>query len=160
MLTIDYLQTTFLALPAADEQKICRQLEEVLQYAYEKHPQFVGKNWEMNLIFTDNSGIQAINKQYRGKDVPTDVISFAFTDVQEAFVFPDEIPQILGEIFLSVEKARIQAVEYEHSFERELIFLALHGFLHLLGYDHLNEADEHEMFTLQETILRTFGFNR
>ena len=109
---------------------------------------------EMSLSFVSKEEIQDINRDYRGKDVPTDVISFALNDEIE-----DEINSI-GDIIICVDIAREQAQEYNHSFDREIGFLAVHGFLHLLGYDHMNEKDEKEMFDKQEAILEEFGLRR
>jgi len=158
MLQIDYQQTSFLRVE--HEENMLEQIEHVIQYAYKKHPEFVKKNWEMSIIFTNNAEIQAINKQYRDKDQVTDVLSFAFNDASDPVVYGEGMVQILGEIFISIERVHEQALTYNHSFERELIFLALHGFLHLLGYDHMNEADEAEMFGLQKAILTELKIKR
>ena len=107
--------------------------------------------------------IHDINRDYRGKDVPTDGISFALNDEMEDEVhiigLEDEFNSI-GDIIICVDIAREQAQEYNHSFNREIGFLAVHGFLHLLGYDHMNEEDEKEMFDKQEAILEEFGLRR
>ena len=99
---------------------------------------------------------------YRGKDVATDVISFAIEDDVEGLEMMSElgIPRNLGDILISTEKAKEQALEYGHSEERELGFLALHGFLHLNGYDHMTPEDEAEMFGLQRKILDSYGLSR
>lgn len=118
---------------------------------------------EMSLSFVTKEEIQEINRDYRGKDMPTDVISFALNDEVE-----DEINIIgleeefnsIGDIIICVDIAHEQANEYNHSFDREIGFLAVHGFLHLLGYDHMNEEDEKEMFGKQEAILEKFGLRR
>ena len=109
---------------------------------------------EMSLSFVSKEEIQEINRDYRGKDVPTDVISFALNDEVEA-----EINSI-GDVIICVDIAHEQAKEYEHSFDREIGFLAVHGFLHLLGYDHMTEEDEKEMFGKQDEILEKFGLRR
>ncbi|MBF0780924.1 MULTISPECIES: rRNA maturation RNase YbeY [unclassified Granulicatella] len=123
------------------------------------------KGVECAITFVDNARIQEINRDYRGKDTPTDVISFALDDVVDGEVHLDssvyqDAPHHLGDIILSIDRAREQAIEYGHSFERELGFLALHGFLHLNGYDHLTPEDEKEMFGLQADILNAFGLGR
>jgi probable rRNA maturation factor len=117
---------------------------------------------ELTLSFVTNERIQEINKEYRDKDQPTDVISFALEELgeDETQIVGDNIPRILGDIIISVEKAKEQADEYGHSFSRELGFLALHGFLHLLGYDHMNEEDEKRMFGRQTEILDGYGLQR
>ena len=119
-----------------------------------KHENINTEITEMSLSFVSKEEIQEINRDYRGKDVPTDVISFALNDEIE-----DEFNSI-GDIIICVDIAREQAQEYNHSFDREIGFLAVHGFLHLLGYDHMNEEDEKEMFDKQEAILEEFGLRR
>lgn len=113
----------------------------------------------VSVSIVDNRYIHKINKKYRHIDRPTDVISFAFLDSENNY---DKIlfspgPVVLGDIYISLEKAKEQAEEYGHSLHRELSFLFVHGLLHLLGYDHMNEEDEKEMFQLQEEILSEKG---
>ncbi|SFG08634.1 rRNA maturation RNase YbeY [Sporolactobacillus nakayamae] len=118
---------------------------------------------ECSITFVDNARIQVINRDYRGIDRPTDVISFALEemDENEVPILPEEgEPRVLGDIIISVERTHEQAAEYNHSFERELGFLVIHGLLHLLGYDHQNAEQEKEMFGLQESILSSFGLSR
>ncbi|MBF0715279.1 rRNA maturation RNase YbeY [Gemelliphila palaticanis] len=119
-------------------------------------------NTELSVSFVGLEEIHSINKEYRGIDRPTDVISFALNDKTE-----DEIEIIggdetnyLGDIIICVEKIEEQAKEYNHSFERELGFLAVHGFLHLLGYDHMTEDEEKIMFSKQNKILEEYGLLR
>lgn len=114
-------------------------------------------NVEFNIILVDNDYIHTLNRDYRGIDRETDVITFALEDVSDISY---ENYRLLGDIYISIDKARSQAKEYGHSFLRELSFLAVHGFLHLLGYDHMNEEDERVMFELQERILDEFGIKR
>ena len=108
-------------------------------------------NAEFNIIFVDNSFIKELNKKYRNIDRETDVISFALEDEKEEDSFLDN--RMLGDIYISVDKAKAQAIEYGHSLKREISFLAVHGLLHLLGYDHMNKDDEEVMFGKQELIL-------
>ncbi len=122
---------------------------------------------EMSVTFMDNAAIQEINRTYRGKDTPTDVISFAMEDEGEdevPIIFEEELefdmPRTLGDIMISIERAQEQAEEYGHSYDRELGFLALHGFLHINGYDHMTPEDEMEMFGLQKEILNAYGLER
>ena len=103
-----------------------------------------------NVILVNNEYIHELNRDYRHIDRPTDVITFALEDNKD---FPGYDVRILGDIYISLEKAHSQAVEYGHSFKREICFLAVHGFLHLLGYDHMNKHDEEIMFSKQELIL-------
>ncbi len=115
------------------------------------------ENVLFNVIIIDNKEIHEINKTYRGIDRPTDVISFALED-DDTFIETDE--RILGDIYISIDKAKEQALEYGHSLLRELCFLSIHGLLHLLGYDHMTEEDEKVMFGLQERVLDSYGIKR
>lgn len=118
---------------------------------------------EVSITFVSDEAIQEINYEYRGKNFPTDVISFALEEMGEgeiAIVRDEEMPLILGDIIISVDTAKRQAIEYEHPLEREIGFLALHGFLHLLGYDHETEEEETLMFRRQKEILNAIGLDR
>lgn len=110
-----------------------------------------------NIIFVDNEKIHEINKEYRKVDRVTDVISFALEDNPD-IVYEDF--RLLGDIYIAIDVAYDQAIEYNHSREREVCFLATHGVLHLLGYDHMNEEEEKEMFGIQEKLLKEYGINR
>ena len=112
----------------------------------------IDTDYLIDVSIVDNKTIHKINKEYRNVDRPTDVISFAFFDDVNEKSLPG-VPSSLGEIIISFEKAEEQAVQYDHSAKREFSFLFVHGMLHLLGYDHMNEEDEKEMFSLQEKIL-------
>ena len=109
----------------------------------------------LSVTIVDNDYIHEINKTYRHIDRPTDVISFAFLDdnPKRDELFHSGQMMVLGEIYISFEKAQEQAVNYGHSLERELKFLFVHGLLHLLGYDHMVKSDEEIMFRLQDEIL-------
>ena len=109
-----------------------------------------------NVIIVNNDYIHKLNKDYRGIDRETDVITFALEDDK---TFNPEI-RILGDIYISIDKAKSQSIEYNHSLTRELSFLAVHGFLHLLGYDHMKKEEEEVMFKLQEEILDEMGIKR
>ena len=115
------------------------------------------ENVMFNIIIVDNETIHSINKEYRGVDRPTDVISFALED-DTSFVSTEY--RILGDIYISIDKAKEQAESYGHSLKREISFLTVHGLLHLLGYDHMTEEEEKEMFGLQELILDGYGIKR
>ncbi len=147
---------------SVSENKI-HEIDELLQFAanYLELPE----NTEMSVTFMDNAAIQVINREYRGKDAPTDVISFALEETGEGevpVIFEEEVslPRELGDIMISIERAREQAEEYGHSYDRELGFLALHGFLHINGYDHMVPEDEKVMFSLQKEILDAYGLKR
>ena len=111
---------------------------------------------EFNIIVVNNDYIHELNKNYRGIDRETDVISFALEDDK---TFNPE-GRVLGDIYISIDKAHSQALEYGHSFLREFCFLGVHGMLHLLGYDHMTKDDEKIMFSLQDEILEESGIVR
>ena len=115
-------------------------------------------NVSFNLIIVDNEYIHELNKNYRNIDRETDVITFALED-EESLVLPTD-ERVLGDIYISIDKAVSQAEEYGHSLLRELSFLAVHGFYHLLGYDHMTAEDEKVMFAKQEEVLAEYGISR
>ncbi|WP_376767993.1 rRNA maturation RNase YbeY [Neobacillus endophyticus] len=136
------------------------EIERLVHFAANK--QQVEEHSEVSITFVSNQRIQEINREYRDKDAPTDVISFAMEEMGEGEIelIGADMPRVLGDIIISIPKAKEQAEEYGHSFTRELGFLAVHGFLHLLGYDHMTEEEEKEMFTLQKEILNEYGLTR
>jgi probable rRNA maturation factor len=155
-LTIDFIDET-----ETLKQDQLEMLEKLLSYAAKEEGVEAGS--EVSIMFVNNERITEINRDYRGKDQPTDVISFALDDEEEGddpIVFDEQIPHLLGEIVISVPKIEEQAADYGHSFERELGFLCVHGFLHLLGYDHMTDEDEKEMFGKQKVLLEQYGLTR
>ena len=112
---------------------------------------------EFNIIIVDNDRIHDINREYRNVDRETDVISFAMEDNMDVN-YKDF--RLLGDIYISIDKCYSQAEEYGHSSVREICFLATHGILHLLGYDHIEESDEIEMFKLQDELLDGYNIKR
>ncbi len=110
-----------------------------------------------NIIFVTNEAIHEINKTYRGVDRVTDVISFALEDGEDIKNNPI---RVLGDIYIAIDVAYEQALEYGHSRVREVCFLATHGILHLLGYDHMNEEEEKVMFDKQKEILEGYDVVR
>lgn len=138
-----------------EEVKELETVEKVLYSALEKEHM---ENTSFNLIIVDNNYIHELNKNYRYIDRETDVITFALED-EDTVIIPDE-ERILGDVYISLDKAKAQAEEYGHSFLREICFLAVHGFYHLLGYDHMTEADEKVMFAKQEEVLNSYGITR
>lgn len=140
-------------------------VKNVLEYAgkYIKLP----GDTEMSVTLMGNPRIHEINKQYRGVDKPTDVISFAIEETSEddlPIILPDDeefdVPKNIGDIMVSMDKVKEQAEYLEHSEERELGFLVVHGFLHLNGYDHMRKEDEEVMFGLQREILDAYGLKK
>lgn len=151
-------------------EKILKQTQEILEFAAQK----TGKeNKEMAVTFVSNERSHELNLEYRDTDRPTDVISLEYkpeldiaVDEEDLLDHPEldemleDFDAYIGELFISVDKAREQAEEYGHSFEREMGFLAVHGFLHINGYDHYTPEEEAEMFGLQEEILTAYGLTR
>ena len=120
-------------------------------------------NHEVSITLTDDTTIHKLNKEYRGIDRPTDVLSFAFLESDEPEIInndTDEAVDSLGDIIISVERAESQAEDYGHSLRREIVFLTVHGMLHLLGYDHMEEAERLEMEKEQEYIMFRLGIGR
>lgn len=139
------------------EQKILvrRAVESTLEYEGYQN------NAEISVTFTDNEKIQKINNEFRGIDKPTDVLSFPLTEYEDSNVpFADELDGNLGDIVISLERAKEQAEEFGHSFEREIAFLTVHSMLHLLGYDHVNsEEEELDMRKRQSDVLKNMGLD-
>lgn len=151
-------------------EEILKQTQEILEFAAQK----TGKEKkEMAVTFVSNERSHELNLEYRDTDRPTDVISLEYKPELDVSVDEEDLldhPELaemledfdayIGELFISVDKAREQAEEYGHSFEREMGFLAVHGFLHINGYDHYTPEEEAEMFGLQEEILTAYGLTR
>ena len=131
-------------------------LKPLLEYA-RKTENLENTELEFSVIIVDNKKIHEINKEYRNIDRETDVITFALEDYEDV-TFENYRP--LGDIYISIDKVKEQAKNYGHSELRELAFLTIHGFLHLLGYDHMQEDEEKIMFEKQELILNGFGIKR
>lgn len=118
------------------------------------------ENNEVSLVFCDDAYIQNLNRDYRGKDQPTDVLSFALNEGEEPEIVDGPVQVLLGDIIISLETAARQAEEYNHSLEREVAYLTVHGMLHLLGYDHMTEEDKAEMRLEEEHVLSLLGITR
>ena len=151
-------------------EEIIKQTQDILEFAAQK----TGKEKkEMAVTFVTNERSHELNLEYRDTDRPTDVISLEYkpeldiaVDEEDLLDHPElaemleDFDAYIGELFISVDKAREQAEEYGDSFEREMGFLAVHGFLHINGYDHYTPEEEAEMFGLQEEILTAYGLTR
>ena len=129
--------------------------------------------YQISLLFVDNNEIREINNETRGIDKVTDVLSFHMLDYPENMVFKnvyknkkfneiylDGEELVLGDMVLSLERAKEQSIEYNHSFEREVCYLVVHSILHLLGYDHMNDEDKAKMRTREEEILGKLNIKR
>lgn len=115
---------------------------------------------EVSVTLTNNTHIRQINREYRNKDVATDVISFALNEGEEPQIIDGPEINMLGDILISIERAIEQAEAYGHSVEREVAFLTVHGMMHLLGYDHIDEEDRKEMRKEEEYVLQHLGISR
>ncbi|WP_110953310.1 rRNA maturation RNase YbeY [Massilibacillus massiliensis] len=115
---------------------------------------------EVSVTLTNNTHIQQINREYRNKDAATDVISFALNEGEEPQIIDGPEINMLGDILISIERAVEQAEAYGHSVEREVAFLTVHGMMHLLGYDHIDEEDRKEMRKEEEYVLQHLGISR
>ncbi|MBQ0139939.1 MAG: rRNA maturation RNase YbeY [Kurthia sp.] len=155
LLNIDFLDETG-KVKESDMQLV----ETLLQHAATVEQ--IEEGTELSITFVTNEAIHAINKEYRHKDAPTDVISFALEELGEGetAIIAEGMPRILGDVIISIDRTREQAADFGHSFERELGFLAVHGFLHVLGYDHMEPEDEKIMFGKQDEILESYGLSR
>ena len=118
------------------------------------------ENGEVSVTLTNNDYIHQLNRKYRQIDRPTDVLSFALNESEEPDIENGPDINVLGDIILSVERAEEQAADYGHSLRREIAFLTVHGMLHLLGYDHMEEADRLEMEKEQRYVMEQLGISR
>ncbi len=120
----------------------------------------VNDNTEVSVTIVDNEEIRKINNKFRNIDRATDVLSFPLIDFDNESLPDDGSKIYLGDIIISIERAKEQAKEYGHSIDREIGFLTAHSMLHLLGYDHMVPEEEKEMFAKQEEILDNLGLRR
>ncbi|AIG25758.1 rRNA maturation RNase YbeY [Brevibacillus sp. 7WMA2] len=149
------------------DEEITQEHQQLIENCLQKAAQFEEIKGEVVITLVNNERIHELNRDYRGVDRPTDVLSFALNEEgegdMEIFVEEsefDDYPNMLGDIIISIPRTKEQAQDYGHSFERELGFLAVHGFLHLIGYDHGTPEEEKDMFTRQENILQEVGLTR
>jgi probable rRNA maturation factor len=135
----------------------CAEWEDTVRQALSQGLRDLGlEDAEVSVLLTDDAGIAELNRLYRGREGPTDVLSFAQREGEGA----DPEDPVLGDIVISIERARAQAAEYGHSVAREVGFLAVHGLLHLLGYDHETPEEEAVMMARTEAILSPLGLTR
>lgn len=153
-----------------NEEKLEDILKDICEIAVRK--ELIEQPVEVFVMIVDNDEIKSLNHQFRGLDRETDVLSFPLNELprplcmmlKEKEFFPEINPESgrisLGDIIISADKAKTQAEEYGHSFKREMAFLCAHGMLHLMGYDHIEEAEEQEMREKQRAILNTADIKR
>lgn len=133
--------------------------DEIIRAAELAGKLYGAENSELSITLTDDEHIHELNKKFRGVDRPTDVLSFAFRESDEPEIFNQQT-EILGDIIISLERAKMQAEEYGHTYLREVVFLTVHGLLHLFGYDHMEEDDRIEMEREQDFVMAELGIGR
>ena len=154
---MDILEINYLDVEENEEDE--KIIKKVLNKCFEEET-LKDKNLYVNVVLTDSKNIQVINKEHRGIDSKTDVLSFPMYEKGELDNIKLEKEDILGDMVISIEKVKEQAKEYDHSFERELSYMVVHGFYHLLGYDHINENEKKEMRQKEENILQKLNINK
>ncbi len=137
-------------------------MEEIVKKVLNKVAELYGleEDAEVGVTLTDNEYIKELNTKYINKECSTDVLSFALNEGEEPEIVDGPSVNLIGDIIISVETAQMQAEEYGHSLERELAFLTVHGMMHLLGYDHIEEEDRIEMRKEEEYVLGELGIPR
>lgn len=154
---MDILEINYLDVKENEEDE--KIIKKVLNKCFEEET-LKDKNLYVNVVLTDSKNIQVINKEHRGIDSKTDVLSFPMYEKGELDNIKLEKEDILGDMVISIEKVKEQAKEYDHSFERELAYMVVHSFYHLLGYDHINENEKKEMRQKEENILQKLNINK
>lgn len=146
-------------IKSTQSEEIIKTLIEVSEYA--AFDELKHKDFEFAITITDNEQIHLLNKEYRGVDSATDVLSFPlWNQGEEPFVNPENNCIMLGDIIISLERAKEQAEEYGHSLKRECAYLCVHAVMHLLGYDHIEDEDKKVMRAREEDILTKLKLTR
>lgn len=154
---MDILELNYLDI---DENNSYKEIiKRVLQKCFEIE-KLENKNLYVNVVLTNAKNIKSINKEHRGIDRETDVLSFPMFEKYEIANLDNTNEDILGDMVISIERVKEQAKEYGHSFERELAYMVVHSFYHLLGYDHMTEEDKKEMREKEENVLGILGIRR
>ena len=144
-----------------EELTFPEEIEANVRAAAEMVGQLYGvENGEVSVTLTNNAYIHTLNKEYRGIDRPTDVLSFALNESEEPEMVDGPEANMLGDLIISVERAEEQAADYGHSLRREVAFLTVHGMLHLLGYDHMEDEEREEMEAEQRFVMEKLGIPR
>lgn len=139
-------------------KRLKQQLKQLVLFCLAKEG--VPEQAELSVNIVNDRTIQQLNNNYRQVNEPTDVLAFPMHDYETYEKLDTDLPFLLGDLIISIDRAKEQAKDYGHSLERELGFLIVHGLLHLLGYDHLTDEDEAIMFSRQEKLLQDFGLER
>jgi len=150
-------QIEFLDIEENNEYK--ELIEKVSKKCFETE-KIDNKKLYLSVILTNPENIRKNNKKFRGIDKETDVLSFPMFEKDEIPLIKGEYPEALGDIIISIDRVKEQAEEYGHSFERELSYMVVHGFYHLMGYDHMNEDDKKEMREKEEYVLNLLDIKR
>ena len=153
-------EVNFLDIEESNEYR--NLIEKVIGQAF-KEEEIENINLYINIILTNPENIKSINKQYRNIDKETDVLSFPMfekNEIEGMKLNGNNITEVLGDIIISVNKVEEQANEYGHSFERELSYMLIHGFYHLMGYDHMDDEEKKEMRAKEEKVLKKLNINR
>jgi len=149
-------------LDIKENEEYIKLTEKVLSKAFEVEN--IDKlNLYINVILTNPENIRKTNKEFRNVDKETDVLSFPMFEKEEIINLKnkeDDILEVLGDIMISIERVKQQAVEYNHSFERELAYMLVHGFYHLMGYDHMVEEEKRQMREKEENVLQKLNITR
>ena len=144
-----------------EELTFPEEIEANVRAAAEMVGQLYGvENGEVSVTLTNNEYIHTLNKEYRGIDRPTDVLSFALNESEEPEMVDGPAVNVLGDLIISVERAEEQAADYGHSLRREVAFLTVHGMLHLLGYDHMEDEEREEMEAEQRFVMEKLRIPR
>jgi metalloprotein, YbeY family len=154
---MDILELNYLDIDENDSYKEI--IKKVLKKCFEIE-KLENKNLYVNVVLTNAKNIKSINKEHRGIDKETDVLSFPMFEKNEVANLDNTNEDILGDMVISIERVEEQAKEYGHSFERELSYMVVHSFYHLLGYDHMTEEDKKEMREKEENVLGILGIRR
>lgn len=154
---MDILELNYLDIDEDDSYKEI--IKKVLKKCFEIE-KLENKNLYVNVVLTNAKNIKSINKEHRGIDKETDVLSFPMFEKNEIANLDNTNEDILGDMVISIERVEEQAKEYGHSFERELAYMVVHSFYHLLGYDHMTEEDKKEMREKEENVLGILGIRR
>lgn len=154
---MDILELNYLDIDENDSYK--EMIKKVLKKCFEIE-KLENKNLYVNVVLTNAKNIKSINKEHRGIDKETDVLSFPMFEKDEIANLDNTNEDILGDMVISIERVEEQAKEYGHSFERELAYMVVHSFYHLLGYDHMTEKDKKEMREKEENVLGILGIRR
>ena len=154
---MDILELNYLDIDENDSYKEI--IKKVLKKCFEIE-KLENKNLYVNVVLTNAKNIKSINKEHIGIDRETDVLSFPMFEKYEIANLDNTNEDILGDMVISIERVEEQAKEYGHSFERELAYMVVHSFYHLLGYDHMTEEDKKEMREKEENVLGILGIRR